>query len=258
MSGTVNVRTDGLVRTVEIDNPDKRNALTPSMLDTIAETFDGLDDSDVRVAVLTATGTESFSAGFDISQFDEGLSPDETERSFGNAVNSIYECDYPTIAMINGDVIGGGVEVVAACDLRISVEDARYGITPAKLGIIYTDRGVHHFLNGVGAMNTKELLFTADLVGAERVDEMGLLTRLVPREELEETTYDLAENIAGNAPLSLKGMKKVVRAILDKRKLTDAERRWVRGLREEAYDSRDHAEAKEAFAEGRTPEFEGR
>lgn len=257
MSENVRFERDGPVCTLRIDRPEKRNALSPAMLSAIVDGIESLDgDDEVRTLVVTGTG-RAFSAGFDIDEF-AGDSRDEGQALFDRAVHALTDFSYPTLAMINGDAIGGAVELIAACDIRFGVRGARFGITPAKLGIIYGDRGVTRFVDVMGPANTKELLFTGDLVDAERAKEMGLLNHLVEEDELEERTYAMADRISSNAPLSLKGMKRIVHAVLEKRSLTDAEQAWVERLEQEAFESRDHEEAVEAFAEGRDPEFEGR
>lgn len=258
MSETVHASVDDGICTLRIENSGKRNALSPTVLeDLIAEieAVEGRDD--VRVLVLTGTGEQAFSAGYDISALDD-------ESRAGNAVGfaagveAVFEFEYPTIAMINGDTFGGAVELAAVCDLRIAVEGARFAITPAKLGLIYGDRGINHVMHHVGPANTKELLFTGEPIDAERARSIGFLNDVVERPALEERTYGIAETIAGNAPKSLVGMKRIVRALEEKRTLSEAEKEWVDRLRAEAARSDDHAEGLEAFAEGRKPEFEGR
>jgi methylmalonyl-CoA decarboxylase len=257
MSEHVRFERDGAVCTLRIDRPEKRNALSPAMLSAIVDGVESIEgDDDVRTLVITGTG-RAFSAGFDIDEF-AGNQREEGQALFDRAIRALTDFSYPTLAMINGDAIGGAVELITACDVRFGVHEARFGITPAKLGIIYGDRGVSRFIDVMGSANTKELLFTGDLVDAERAKEMGLLNHLVEANELEERTYAMAERISSNAPLSLKGIKKVIHTVLDKRSLTDIEQEWVDRLVQEAFESRDHEEAVEAFAEGRGPEFEGR
>jgi len=265
--GTVRVEREGAICTLTIDNPTKRNALSPSFLPTIPETLADLErEGETRVVVLTGAGTEAFSAGFDISalgeRVDEGDGTESTADPdpavFREAVEAVADFEYPTVAMVNGDAIGGGCELATACDLRVAVEGARFGVPPAKLGLVYDDRGIARFLDIIGPAHTKELLFTADLVDAERAREMGLLNRLVDRDDLEPVTDDLVERIAGNAPLALSGMKAITDALLENRTLDTEQREWARKLRVEAADSEDHRTALAAFAADETPEFEGR
>lgn len=256
MTGTVHVERDGHALSLTVDHTDKRNALTPELLATIR---DALRDPppDVRVAVLTGAGERAFSAGFDITRLDE-RDPAEDPTVFREAVRAVAEFDYPTVARVNGDAVGGAFELIAACDLRVGVDGARFGLTPARLGLVYEAEGIRRVIDVVGAPNARELLFTASLVDADRAREMGLLTRLVARDELDETTDELVAAIASNAPLSLTGSKRIVDAILKRRALTDEDERWARELRRESAESRDHRRAVEAFRAGETPEFEGR
>lgn len=259
MSGQIHVDRDGPVCTITLENEGKRNALSPDFLPDIREALAECEREGVRAVVFTGAGEKAFSAGYDIAELgDRRRSEDDSDPEFRETVEAIADYPYPTIAMINGLAVGGAFEFVAACDLRVAVEDARFGITPAKLGIIYEDVGIQRVVDIVGPANAKELLFTADLVGAERAKEMGLLNHVVPRGDLQAKTDELAETIAGNAPLSLRGMKKIVDAVTEKRAFTGAEREWAERLRRESFQSQDHADAVEAFQAGEEPEFEGK
>lgn len=261
MAGTVHVRRDGAVVTLQVDNREKRNAFGPPMIGKAIDAMDEIEEQgDVRTLVLTGTGEKAFSAGFDISYYSEDAPEldEEDDYSLTDFVERVKRFDYPTIAMINGGTYGGAMYLIAACDLRIAVDDAQFGITPAKLGLIYRGNAIYEVMSHVGPANVKEMLFSADFFDAQRAYDMGLLNDVVERDRLEERTYDLADSIASNAPLSLVGMKEIVRALVDHGAPTDAEREWAQKLRNEAENSRDHQEGVEAFMEGRTPEFEGR
>lgn len=256
MTGTVQVERDDRVLRLTIDHREKRNALTPELLEIIRDTLETPPDG-VRVAVLTGAGEQAFSAGFDISRLDD-RDPGDEPTIFREAVRAVADFEFPTVASVNGDAVGGAFELIAACDLRVGVETARFGLTPARLGLVYEAEGIRRVIDVIGAPNTRELLFTAELVDAHRAREMGLLTRLVPRADLAETTQDLTASIVANAPLSLTGTKRIIDAVLDRRALTDDDAAWARQLRRESARSRDHRRAVEAFQAGETPEFEGR
>lgn len=256
MTGTAHVEQDDRVLTFTIDHQEKRNALTPELLETIRATLTDPPD-DVRVAVLTGAGDRAFSAGYDITRLGE-RDPDAQPTVFRQTVRAVAGFEYPTVARVNGDAVGGAFELVAACDLRVGVEQARFGLTPARLGLVYEAAGIRRVIDVVGAPNTRELLFTADLVSADRAHEMGLLNRLVGRSELDDATDSLVTSIASNAPLSLSGSKRIVDAILERRALTGEEADMAQRLRRESVRSRDHRHAVEAFRDGETPEFEGR
>ncbi|MCQ4333359.1 enoyl-CoA hydratase/isomerase family protein [Natronomonas sp. F2-12] len=265
MAGEVHVDVDDRVATLTIDNTEKRNALGPPLLAKITDAVRELEErDDVRCLVITGAGEKAFSSGFDISYHQrnyeggvEGPDVEGEEVGFDEMVDRVKHFDYPVIARINGGTFGGSMHLIAACDFRIAVEDAQFGITPAKLGMIYGGEAIGEIMAHVGPSNVKELLFTAEFIDADRAYDMGLLNDVVPREELDSRTYGMAETIASNAPLSLTGMKEIIRALMDKDSLTDAEKVWAETLEQEAEDSRDHQEGVEAFMEGREPEFEG-
>lgn len=256
MTGTVHLNHDDHVFRLTLDNPEKRNALTPEILSSVRDALRDPPEA-VRVAVITGAGEKAFSAGYDITRLgdrDRGENP----TVFREAIRAVAGFDYPTVARVNGVAAGGGFELATACDLRVAVEDARFGLTPAKLGLVYEAEGIRRVMDVVGGPNARELLYTADLIDAERALEMGLLNRLVPRAELDEVTDDLVESIAANAPLSLTGTKRIVDAIQERRELTGEDAAWADRLRRESSESRDHQHAIEAFERGETPEFEGR
>lgn len=256
MSPATHVDREDAVLRLTIENRERRNALTPEILTTMAETLRNPPDG-IRVAVITGAGEAAFSAGYDITRLGD-RDPGEDATAFRRAVRALAAFEYPTVARINGDVAGGAFELITACDLRVAVEEARFGLTPAKLGLVYEAEGIRRVLDVVGGPNARELLFTADLVDAGRAKEMGLLNRLVPRAELDAATGDLVDSIAGNAPLSLAGSKRIVDAIQGKRDLSGVEVEWADRLRRESAESRDHHHAVEAFEAGEDPEFEGR
>jgi methylmalonyl-CoA decarboxylase len=265
MPGELHVDIEDAVATLTIDNPEKRNALGPPLLAELVAAFDRLEGEreDVRVVVLTGAGERAFCAGFDIEyrqrHFEGSEAPDVEgpEATFGELCARVQAFERPVIAKLNGGTFGGAVWLAAACDLRVAVEDAEFGITPARLGIVYGADAVGTVLAHVGPGDLKELLFTAAFVDADRAREMGLLNHVVPRSELEARTDDLAETIADNAPLAVAGMKEIVDTVAGG-ELTPAERERAAELERRAERSRDHEEGVRAFLEGREPEFEGR
>jgi methylmalonyl-CoA decarboxylase len=257
MTEEITTNVDQAICTITISNRKKRNALSGAMITEINNTLEQLKKrDDIYVIVFTGVGEMAFSSGFDISEFSNE-NPMEGENKVKKMLRLIEETDYPTVAKINGDAVGAGFELVAACDLRIATEEARLGITPAKIGIVLSGRAVKQIVAAVGPTNAKELLFTAKLVDANRAKEMGLLNQVVKQPKLDERTNEIVEQIAVNAPLSLRGIKSIIHSILDKNSLTPAEKEWVNNLQEEAFKSRDHEEGRLAFQENRSPEFEG-
>lgn len=257
MTGKLEVDVDPPVCRLTISNPGKRNALSSEFLPDLREAISSLPaQDDVRVVVLTGAGESSFCSGYDISE----LSTDQQEREerLARTVSELRTSDYPTIARINGDVVGAGMNLITACDIRVAVDDARFGVTPARLGTVYSYEGIRQLVDIIGTANAKELLLTADLYSADHVRRMGLLHYQVERDRIDETVAELTEQIGSNAPLSLRGMKRILNAIKRKGAFNETERDWAEAIREEARESYDHEEGKRAFAENREPEFEGR
>ncbi|MFB6169728.1 MAG: enoyl-CoA hydratase-related protein [Haloarculaceae archaeon] len=258
MSGRIHSETDGRVCTITIENEGKRNAVNYPMVEDMIDIFADLEARDTAtVAVLRGAGEKAFSAGFDLT-VDRSDRTEEQKELWTEMTDAIEGYTYPTIAMINGDTYGGAMEIIACCDIRIGVESARFAITPAKLGLIYKGVAINRVMKEIGPAKTREMLFTAEPFEADHAAAVGLLNYAVPRDDLEDRAYGMAETIAGNAPLSLKYMKEITDAILEKRRLSDAENEWVSRLRDEAFASEDHQEGVAAFSEGRPPEFEGR
>lgn len=255
MSGSIETQLEDGICTLTLKNEGKRNAITYDMMKSITEAVNDLESKDDDyVLVLTGAGNKAFSAGFDLTQ-----DRDPDKESWWKEVNATIEnYEYPTVAMINGDTYGGAMEIVCDCDIRVGVESARFGITPAKIGIVYTPQAITRVIRTVGTAKAKEMLFTGNAIYGDHAFEIGLLNYVVEEDELEEKAYGLAETMASNAPMSLKSMKKIMSAINEKEELSEAEVQWGYDMRMEAFDSRDHEEGVEAFSEGREPEFEGR
>jgi enoyl-CoA hydratase/carnithine racemase len=160
--------------------------------------------------------------------------------------------------MIYGYAVGAGLELAVTCDLRLAADSARLGITPAKLGVAYSPTGIQKFLNLVGIAHTKELFYTGRLFDAQRAKEMGLVDYVVPASELAATTYELAQEIAENAPLSVSGAKLTVSKLLSYQVLRPEDEAELRELQARAMRSEDLKEGQRAFMEKRKPKFVGR
>lgn len=259
MSGAVQAEVDDNgVCTMTIENEGKRNALSYAMVQAIGDEFAALSGWETPcVVVLRGAGDKAFSAGFDLTE-DRSERTEEEKQLWPRMMNAIETHEYPTIAMINGHTFGGAMEVISACDLRIGVDDAQFGITPARLGLTYKGDAIYRVMSVIGPEKAREMLFTGNAIDAHHANEIGLLNYVVSRDELENRTYELADTIASNAPLSLKYMKKIIRTLLEKGEMTSAERDWVVRMRDECFASQDHREGVAAFNEGRDPEFIGR
>ena len=250
---------EGVTR-VRISNPDKRGALDHEILDTLAETVDGLD---ARCVVITGQGPV-FSAGYDIGAFDDPEAFAQAAEKlvahpFHDAIEALERHPYPVLAQINGHAIGGGLELAITCDIRVAARTAKMGMPPAKIGLIYSHTGLGKFIEACGVANTNELFFSGRNVDADRAAQMGLVNRVVELGGLEDTVLALAREIASGAPLSLAGNKRAIRALraAGATLAPEVERELVE-LRESCFRTEDFREGIRAFEEKRKPDWKGR
>lgn len=250
-------RRDGIL-TITMNRPEKRNAMTSTMLAGLLEVFRSLEhDAETRVVVIRGNG-RSFSAGLDLGEMqaaraNRGAVPmTEIEDVF----HTLERVPQPTIAMVQGEAIAGGCELSLHCDLRVAAEDVKFAMPLAKLGIVIPFPLIQKLLDTIGTAQTKELLFTGDFFRAERVVALHMVNRLVPLADLETTTYELAETIAANAPLSLRGFKKAIFRANQFRRTIEIED-WEQEVARIAA-SEDVAEGVAAMREKRKPRFQGK
>jgi len=249
------VERDGAVAVLTIDRPDKRNAMTAGMWAALPELLAGLaDDATVRVLVVTGRGP-SFCAGADIVDLLSGPDAEdpmaEVRRDNLAAQVALREFPKPTVAAIRGHCIGGGVELAVACDLRFTDPSGVFGVTPAKVGIVYTPASTRALLDLVGPATTKYLLFTGELIGTEEALRCGLVDRVVPAEELDAEVRRIAGVLASRSALSQRATKEIVAALGAGRDGQTEAARWYR----ETIARGELAEGVAAFAERRPPRF---
>jgi enoyl-CoA hydratase/carnithine racemase len=247
------------VARLTIDNPDKRNALDHEILDAFAATLPGLD---ARCLLITATGPV-FSAGYDIGNLPREEFADRAEalvaHPFHEAIEALDAFPYPSVAALNGHAIGGGLELALSCDLRVASEDAKLGMPPARLGLVYSHTGLRRFVDAIGVPRTKELFFTARNIPARTALQWGLVNDVAAPEELAARGIAYAARIASLAPLSLQGNKRTLRELLAAEGELDPEiERELVALREACFHSEDFFEGVRAFAEKRAPRWQGR
>jgi enoyl-CoA hydratase/carnithine racemase len=250
---------DGVLR-LTISNPAKRNALDHAILDAITAVFDDLGDAR---AVLLTGAEEMFSSGYDIGDIPDDVFAQEAERlvahPFTAALEALEGCEVPTVAALPGHTIGGGLELALACDLRIAADGILLGMPPAKLGLVYSHTGLRRFLEAIGAPRTRELFLTARNVDARTALSWGLVNQVVGVSELEAAALDLAQDLAANAPLSVRGNKRAIRELLaaEGQLDPDVERELIE-LREASFQSEDLREGVRAFGQKRPARWKGR
>jgi enoyl-CoA hydratase/carnithine racemase len=250
---------DGVVR-LTISNPAKRNALDHPILDAIAAALE--DIGDARVVLLTGVDG-MFSSGYDIGDIPDDVFAEEAERlvahPFAAALEALEGCEPPTVAALPGHTIGGGLELALACDLRVAADGILLGMPPAKLGLVYSHTGLRRFVQAIGAPRTRELFLTARNIDARTALSWGLVNEVVGAADLDDAALDLAEDIAANAPLSVRGNKRAIRALLAAEGPLDPEvERELVELREASFHSDDLREGVRAFGEKRPARWKGR
>ena len=250
--------------TITLNRPERRNALAPLMLFQLADTLTRLkEEGEVRCLVIRGAGEAAFSSGYDISAIPTNMTPEiaeafKTKNPLQAGLGAVIDFPYPVIAMINGLAFGAGCELAMCCDIRIAVEGARLSMPPARLGVIYHGSGILRFINVVGLANAKEMFFTGRAYEASRAREMGLLHYVVPADRLSSFTYEMAQEISENAPLSLRGLKVIFNKCLQYQKIDPQDDQEIEALRNQAFNSEDLKEGQRAFQEKRKPVFKGR
>jgi enoyl-CoA hydratase/carnithine racemase len=240
-------------------NPAKRNALDHAILDGIAEQVPKLD---ARCLLITAEGPV-FSAGYDIGRLPREEFAEKAEKlvahPFHAAIEAIEAFPYPVVAALNGHTIGGGLELALSCDLRVAAESAKLGMPPAKLGLVYSHTGLRKFIDLIGVGRTRELFYVGRNIAAAQALEWGLVNEVVPGGELAARGVELAAEIAANAPISLRGNKRVIRELLaaEGDVSPEVERELVE-LREACFQTEDFFEGVRAFGEKRAPAWRDR
>jgi len=253
-------RKDSGVGYVIFNNPERHNAVSMEMWAATGDILEQFrDDADVRAVVLTGAGGKAFVSGADISKFGAERSSEEavakynatTERAF----SGVHDFPKPTIAMIRGYCIGGGMALATCCDIRIATPGSKFGIPAAKLGLGYDHKGVRRLMDVVGPSFAKEIFFTARQFDAEEARMMGFVNRVVPDEELEAYVKDYGSMIAANAPLTIGAAKHTIGELLKDE--TERDIASVVAAVKRCFDSKDYIEGRTAFMEKRKPAFKG-
>jgi len=254
-------RIEGTIGWMIFNNPDRRNAVSSEMWEAIPLIMDRFEqDPGVRTIVLRGAGERAFVAGADISQFERNRSSPETVAKYDRigeiASQRLSGTEKPTIAMIQGWCIGGGVGIAVDCDLRIAAAGAKFGIPAARLGLGYDAPGVKQLMDLVGPAHTKEIFFTARHFTAAEALAMGLVNRVVPEGELEAYVRSYCAMIADNAPLTMKALKRTVDEL--RRSSPAVDFALCERLVKDCFDSQDYIEGPKAFAERRKPNWQNK
>lgn len=237
-------------------NEGRANALTERMLDGLVRALEGQQAKSARVALLTGDGDRHFSSGAELGQEPAAEWVERIkriERGIAAAAAAMTKAPFPVVAVLNGDAIGGGLELAMACDWRVGRDGIRLAMPPARLGLIYTAEGLRRFVTEIGLARTREIFLTGRPFDARQALDIGLLNHVVPAEELWPLATRMAAAVAANAPLAVEGMRVVLRAIGDDDSPDGRAQQW----RVRAFGSSDLAEGLAATRERRPPNFTG-
>ena len=259
MSDRVTVSREDHLAIVSLSHPDRLNVLDRQGWEALADIMTTLgEDAEVRCVVIEGSGNRAFSAGSDIGGFPQERQTPEQVQAYASALegalSALQSCPHPTVALIHGVCVGGGLEIAACCDVRICSESSRFGAPINRLGLTMSYNELGPLVELLGASGTLEILLEGGLLDATQARQKGLVTRVVPDEKVEEEARATAHRIAVGAPLVNRWHKKFVRRLTDQRPLTGDEQQEVY----EAFQTDDYREGVQAFLERRDPRFEGK
>jgi len=258
---TLRVEKRGAVGWIVFDQPARRNAISDAMWRAIPPAMKQFDaDAEVRCVGFRGAGTEAFSAGADISELEKNRSSTDAVGGYDDlldrVLHSIQGSLKPSVAMIHGYCLGGGLEIALACDLRYCAAAAQFGIPAAKLGLAYNLEGHKRLLETVGHARAREIMFLGRRYPADEALAMGLVHRVLPDSALEQFVGEVLQTLADNAPLSIANTKTILEEYAKSVGAPDHAR--MRAAIERCARSEDYKEGRGAFMEKRKPKFKGK
>jgi enoyl-CoA hydratase/carnithine racemase len=259
MSGAIRVQRDAAIATVVLNNPERLNALSLAMWKRLGEVMREIgSDEGVRCIVLRGAGDKAFAAGADIAEFAAERADSKQAKPYGNLIHetmqAVARCRHPTVAMIRGACVGGGLEIAAMCDMRVAGQSSRFGIPVNKLGLTMAYGELIGLLALAGRAVALEILLEGRVFDADEAYRKRLVNRVVPDDKVEEEAYACASRIAAGAPLVASWHKQFIDRLTVAAKLDPEE--WNEGFA--CFDTEDYKEGVDAFLKKRAPDFKGR
>ena len=258
LAGSINSYIENRVGYIVLDNPSKLNAISFSMWEKIGTTLEEYKkNKDIRCVVMTGNGEKAFSAGADISEFNDNRSLEEAVLLYDNVskttLNILQNFPKPTIAIINGYCIGGGLATALSCDVRIASEKSTFAIPAAKLGLAYDYLGIKKLRDLIGPSRAKYIFFTARQFSSTEAIQMGIIEQIFKEKDFKEGVIQVLNTIIGNAPLTIASAKLAIDADIEDKDLY----KKCKEFEAICFSSKDYEEGRLAFSEKRKPVFKG-
>lgn len=247
----------GEIATIIFNRPEKRNALTHEMWKEIPSLVEDVEnDKNIKVLILRGADETSFAAGADISEFKTLRANAEGAKIYNAATHkaerALATMTKPNIAMVQSFCIGGGLEIALACDFRFTDTNGKFGITPAKLGLVYGLTATKQLVDLVGPATAKYILFSGQILDVEHALRVGLVDVVYEPEEIVEKTYEFAQGLCEKAQFTVRSMKEII-SLITSGQTEESER--TEYLRTISFDTDDYKEGVQAFLEKRKPKF---